>query len=151
MVPGMTAELRANTAQGHLVPMSVHYDDLDQMGMVHNARYALMLERALNTYWVARNYAYVNGVYTHPDAFIAVAEFTITYRVPVRGIGDIGVQFWVDKFGDSSVVYAYRVLSADGSTVHAEGRRVHIRLDPKTLRPTAWGEDTRAIYESLSK
>jgi acyl-CoA thioester hydrolase len=134
---------------GHIEPTWVHFDDLDSMGIVHNARYAVMLERALNTFWTKRGYTFSNGAYSHPDVFVAVAEFSISYRMPVRGVGEIGVHFWVDRHGDSSVVYAFRVLSADGATVHAEGRRVHIRLDPKTLRPTSWGEDTSAVYESL--
>jgi acyl-CoA thioester hydrolase len=127
----------------------VHFDDLDSMGIVHNARYALMLERALNTFWVGRGYTVANGQFTHPDVSVGVAEFSIKYRAPVWGVGEIVIHFWVDKFGDSSVVYAFRVLSADHSTVHAAGTRVHVRLDPKTLRPTSWADDTRAVYESL--
>ena len=33
---------------GHTEPVPVHFDDLDPMGLVHNARYAVLLERALS-------------------------------------------------------------------------------------------------------
>jgi hypothetical protein len=34
---------------GHVELLPVHFDDLDPMGMVHNSRYALLIERALAT------------------------------------------------------------------------------------------------------
>jgi acyl-CoA thioester hydrolase len=144
-----TAQPQPTADSGHVEPTTVHFDDLDSMGMVHNARYAVMLERALNNFWTRQGYTFTNGTYSHPDVFVAVAEFSISYKMPVRGTGEINIQFWVDHYGESSVVYAYRVLSADGSVVHAEGRRVHIRLDPKSLRPTPWAADTNAIYQKL--
>jgi len=145
----VTARPQPTLDSGFLAPTPVYYDDLDSMGLVHNARYALMVERALHAFWEPRGYAFANGTYTHPDAFVAVAEYQISYKMPVRGTGHIAVQLWIDQLGDSSAVYAFRIVSADGATVHAEGRRVHIRLDPKTLRPTPWAPETKAICESL--
>ena len=34
---------------GHAELLPVPFDDLDPMGMIHNARYALLIERALAT------------------------------------------------------------------------------------------------------
>ncbi len=65
-----------------------------------------------------------------------VKQFEITYHAPITATGLIGVQLWIDKLGSSSVVYGFRVLSEDGAAVHAECRRVHIHLDPTTMRPT---------------
>lgn len=127
----------------------MHFDDLDSMGIVHNSRYAVMLERALTLFWEPLGYTYAHGVASHPDASVVVAEYSITYRIPVSGTGEVDLHFWVDRFGGTSVVYGFRVVSKDGATVHAEGRRVQIRFDPKTLRPTTWTDDTRAIYEKL--
>ena len=134
---------------GYVNPTFVHFDDLDSMGMVHNARYAVMLERALTTFWEARGYTFRSGVPTHPDTFVAVAEYSISYKVPVFGTGEILIHFWVERLGKTSVTYGFRALSGDRSTVHAQGHRTHIRLDRDTWRPAPWAEDTRAIYESL--
>ena len=133
---------------GHLEPVFVHFEDLDSMGMVHNTRYSLLVERALTRYWDRHGYSYRNGKLGHPDASVGVAEFTIKYRLPIRGTGDVHVHLVVDRIGESSVAYSFRVLGPTGA-LHAEGTRVQIRLDPTTLRPTPWGEDTRAIYKSL--
>ena len=34
---------------GVVVPVDVHFDDLDAMGVLHNARYAVLVERALSS------------------------------------------------------------------------------------------------------
>lgn len=145
----MTAQPQAAVEYGYTEPTFVHFDDLDSMGMVHNSRYAVMLERALTTFWEQHGYTFARGVPTHPDRFVAVAEYSISYKTPVLGTGGILIHIWVERLGTSSVTYGFRALSADRATVHAEGRRVHIRIDQKTLRPTAWADETRAIYKSL--
>jgi acyl-CoA thioester hydrolase len=141
--------LSESATAGHVEPIFVHFEDLDSMGMVHNTRYALLVERALTLFWDRHGYSYRDGKLGHVDASVGVVEFSISYKAPIRGTGEVQVQLIVDHVGDSSVVYAFRVLSADSATVHAEGKRVHIRLDPRTFRPTSWQEDTRAIYKTL--
>jgi acyl-CoA thioester hydrolase len=130
---------------GHIAPVEVYFDDLDPMGMLHNGRYAVLLEHAITPYWAARGHSYNGGRPSSPDVFHAVREFTITYRLPILGTGPIGVHFWLAHFGRTSAEYGFRFLSADGSTVHAEGRRSIVRLDPATLRPAAWTDAARAV------
>ncbi|MFI6759412.1 acyl-CoA thioesterase [Micromonospora sp. NPDC050417] len=134
---------------GHAEPVSVHFDDLDPMGIVHNAKYALLFERALTPYWAERGFLFENGRITEPDMFHAVIEFSISYRAPIRGTGPILVHFWFERFGTSSAEYRFRLLSADGSTLHAEGRRAIVRLDPATLRPTPWTEAALTVGRAL--
>jgi acyl-CoA thioester hydrolase len=140
-----------NVEGGHVESVPVHYDDLDAMGIVHNARYAVLLERALNAFWTPLGYTFDGGVFSKPDAFLAVAEFSIVYRMPFRGTGTMNVHFWVDRLGETSAVYAFRMVSADGATLHAEGRRVQIRLDQETMRPAAWSQPCREILEGLQR
>jgi acyl-CoA thioester hydrolase len=134
---------------GHVEPFVVHFDDLDAMGIVHNARYAVFLERALSNWWAERGHSYAGGRPTTSDVMHAVIEYSISYRTPVRGTGAIGVHFWLESMGESSAVYRFRILSADGGTVHAEGRRVNVKLDPRTLRPAPWSEDAREVAQPL--
>ena len=141
--------MTATVHSGHVELMPVHFDDLDAMGIVHNAKYAVLLERALSAYWSRHGFTFADGRPTRPDVFHAVAEYAISYKAPVRGTGSIQVHFWIERMGESSVVYAFRVLSADGATVHAEGRRVNIKLDPRTLRPSPWTDEARAVAAPL--
>ncbi|GAA1879074.1 acyl-CoA thioesterase [Asanoa iriomotensis] len=136
---------------GHLERVRIHYDDLDQMGIVHNARYAVLLERALSAYWEEHGFSIANGRPTAPDVFHAVVEFSISYRAPIRGTGDVLIHFWIDKFGQTSGVYGFRITSADGATVHAEGRRSIVRLDQRTMRPTEWTPAAREVAATLAR
>ncbi|MFK3981806.1 acyl-CoA thioesterase [Micromonospora sp. NPDC050397] len=134
---------------GHAEPVWVHFEDLDMMGIVHNAKYALLLERALTPYWAERGFSFENGRLTAPDVFHAVVELSISFRAPIRGTGPILVHFWFERFGTTSAEYGFRLLSADGATLHAEGRRAIVRLDPATLRPTPWTEAALAVGQAL--
>ena len=145
----MTTLTPAIVEYGHVEPFVVHFDDLDALGIMHNARYAVFLERALSTFWGRHGYSYSGGVPTKPDVVHAVAEYAISYKTPIRGTGDAGVHFWVDRLGVSSVVYGFRIVSSDGERVHAEGHRVNIKLDPVTLRPAPWTDESRMIATTL--
>ena len=124
--------------------VDIYFDDLDLMGIMHNARYAVLIERAIAAYWTRLGFPFDSS-----KGLLAVAEFTITYRVPVSRVGPIGVEFWVERLGRSSCVYGYRVVSVDGSVTHADGTRVMIQLDPITRRPAPWPSDTREVAEGL--
>jgi len=134
---------------GHVQPLVVHFDDLDPMGIVHNARYAVLLERAIAPYWAERGHSFAGGRPTAPDVVHAVREFAITYLMPIRGTGEIAVHFWLDRFGTTGAEYGFRFLSVAHRVVHAEGRRSIVRLDPATMRPTPWTPAGRAVAETL--
>jgi len=134
---------------GDVVRLPVHFDDLDAMGVLHNSRYAVLVERAVVLWWTERGVSFSGGRPTTPDAFNVVREYAITFHRPVRGTGDIDVHFWVERLGTTSAEYHFRVTSTDGATVFAEGRRVNVRLDPATMRPVPWTEHGRGIAEAL--
>ena len=147
MTPAVATALTID--HGHLERLPVHFDDLDSMGMIHNARYALLIERALATFWRHHGHTFSDGRPTTTDAFNVVKEFTISYHAPIRGPGDVVVHFWLEHMGTSCAVYTFCLRSSDGTTVFAEGRRVVIKLDPETLRPSPWTPEARAVAEGL--
>ena len=130
-----------------LVP--VHFDDLDALGVMHNSRYGVLFERALISWWTERGVSFNNGRHITPDAFNVVREYAITFHAPIRGTGSVAVHFWLAKLGSTSADYRFRFASPDHTIVYAEGRRVNIRLDPATMRPTPWTENGRTIAAEL--
>ncbi|MGN9837504.1 acyl-CoA thioesterase [Nonomuraea sp. H19] len=130
-------------------PVQVHFDDLDAMGLLHNSRYALLVERAITAYWRRLGWAPDAAVSAFKDVFLAVREFKVTYNVPIAGVGEPLVHFWIDRLGRTSGVYGFRVLSADGAVVHAEGYRVNVNLDPATFRPAPFSDELRAAAAPL--
>lgn len=136
---------------GVIEPVMVHFDDLDAMGVVHNGRYVLLLERALAAYWTRAGWAFDPGAPHFKDVFFVVREFAITYHAPITRVGVVHVQLWLDHLGSTSAVYGFRVLSEDETVTHAEGRRVQIRLDPATLRPAVIAPELRAACRPLER
>jgi acyl-CoA thioester hydrolase len=137
------------TEPGYRQLTAVHFDDLDPMGVLHNARYALLFERALTTFWAGHGHTFAAGRPTTPDSFTAVKEASIVYHQPVRGVGEVAVELWLTHLGRSSGAYGYRVTSIDGAVVYAEGTRVVVKLDPATLRPVPWTDSARTVAETL--
>ena len=135
--------------KGFVHTVRVHFDELDQMGVLHNARYALLFERALSAFWAGHGHAFRNGRPTTSDAFNVVKESTITYIQPVRGAGELAVHVWLAHIGSSSGDYRFELTSTDGSVVYAHGRRVVVKLDPETQRPAPWSPESREIAQTL--
>ncbi len=129
--------------------VEVHFEDLDAQGVVHNARYVLLLERALSAYWTKNGYPWDPSSPQFLDVFFVVKEFTITYQAPITRTGPVSVRFWIDRLGNTSAVYGFRVVSQDEAITYAQGRRVQVRLDPATLRPAVIGPELRAACEPL--
>jgi acyl-CoA thioester hydrolase len=134
---------------GFLYTGHVHFDDLDAMGMLHNSRYLVLAERANSAFFEANGWRYETNPELNPDQFYAVREQWVRYLEPVKGPCDLVIEMWVDTLGESSATYAFAVRSADGTRFHAEIRRIQIKLDPKTLRPTPWTPRLRAQVEQL--
>jgi acyl-CoA thioester hydrolase len=138
-----TAAARPDPSAGVAERVDVHFDDLDAMGVVHNGRYALLLERALGAYWTRLGWSFDPSKPHFADLFFVVREFSIVYHAPITTVGAAEVRFWLDRLGSSSLVYGFEVRSADGSVLHAEGRRAQVRLDPATMRSAPISDTVR--------
>jgi acyl-CoA thioester hydrolase len=125
-------------------PVPVYFSDLDALGMVNHAHFPVLFERAWTEFWMERGYTLDS-----PDALQVVRAISMTYYAPIRTVGPVTVVLWVNRVGQTSVDFGFAVRSADQAVLHAEGSRVSVRLDPGTLRPTAWTEETRKDLMSL--
>lgn len=134
---------------GQVEPVEVHFDDLDAMGVVHNGKYAVLFERALAAYWTRRGWAFDPAAAHFSEIFFVVREFSIRYRRPITGVGPVHIHFWIDSLGESTVDYTFRIVSADGAVVHAEGRRAQTKIDRTTLRPAPLSDAVRTACEAL--
>jgi acyl-CoA thioester hydrolase len=127
----------------------IHFEDLDAMGVVHNGRYVNVFERALVAYWGRAGWSYDPSHPRFAEMLFVVREFTITYHTPISRMGTVQVQLWIERLGTTSVIYGFRILSDDETVVHAEGRRVQVRLAPATLRPAPLSSDVREACRPL--
>ena len=87
----------------------VYFDDLDALQILHNARYLLLFERTIGSFWTrAMGWGGVLGKADEPDRFHLVRTNEIEYLRPVTGIGEVRVRIWVEKEGRTSLTFAFR-------------------------------------------
>jgi acyl-CoA thioester hydrolase len=127
----------------------VFFDDLDAMGMLHNAHYLRLIERATSAFFEANGWRWRRGAALNPDQHYVVAEQSLRYLEPVRDPGELVIELWVSELGQSSATFAFAVSSADGTHLHARARRVHVKLDPVSLRPAPWTSELRDQLATL--
>jgi acyl-CoA thioester hydrolase len=127
----------------------VHFDELDPMGMLHNGRYALLLERASSAFFEANGWRWERDPALNPDAHHVVREQTVWYLAPIRGTTDVVVEMWVERLGATSAAHAFEIRSADGALVHATARRVVVKLDPLTFQPVPWTPRLRGCLGTI--
>ncbi|MFJ1981282.1 acyl-CoA thioesterase [Streptomyces albogriseolus] len=147
----MTAEAPPAPAlsYGRLIPVTVHFDDLDAPGLLHNARYPLLVERAWAELWQANGVTFDGDWAAAGDACNAVKELRLTYEAPVTRPGPYAVHLWLDRLGTTGLTYGFRFCSPDGAVTYARGSRVLVRLDATTLRPAPWSEAFRGAARGL--
>jgi acyl-CoA thioester hydrolase len=122
----------------------VYFDDLDALQILHNARYLLLFERTIGSFWTrVMGWGGLLGKQEEPDRFHLVRTNEIEYLHPVTGIGEVRVRIWVEKLGRTSLTFGFRVLPMDADVDYARGRRVIVRIDPQSRAPVPWTPEFR--------
>lgn len=129
-------------ARFHEQVMGVYFDDLDPFQILHNARYLLLFERTLGSFWEALGLGGLQDRHS-PDRFHFVRANNIEYLKPVRGVGKVRVRVWVEKLGRTSLTFGFRLMPMNEDVSYASGTRVLVRVDPETHRPCPWTDDFR--------
>ena len=128
----------------HEQVMGVYFDDLDPYRILHNARYLLLFERTLGSFW--RDVGF-GDFQRADDSFHLVRTNKIEYLAPVRGVGDIRVRVDVQRLGRTSLTFGFRLMPLDEDRDYARGSRTIVRVDPESWRPVPW---TEAFREQLA-
>jgi acyl-CoA thioester hydrolase len=136
----------APVGHGVSVAVPVYVDDLDGYGMLHHARYAVLLDHALTDFWVGA------GLRLSPDTSVTVVRrLALTYHEPIRRPGRVDVRMCVTEAGRTSALYRFEVWSssAEREVLHAEAERLVVNLDPATLRPAPFPDDQWRMAQPL--
>ena len=124
-------------------PLHVHretiwFDELDMVGVMHNARYAIHVERAMTSWYHSLSD-------TDPsDELIVVKQYDIEFIKPFTlERSELVVEISLERRGRTSAVFSFRCLSypegEDGPEVlHARGTRAIVKVSPGDLRPAPW-------------
>ncbi len=130
-------------ARFHEQIMGVYFDDLDPYHILHNARYLLLFERTLGSFWMELGMGSFQDS-SHPDRFHFVRTNDMEYLSPVRGVGKVRVRVWIERLGRTSLTFGFQMMPLDEDRLHARGTRTVVRIDPDTFRPVPWTDAFRA-------
>ena len=123
-------------------PSAVAWDELDIMGLLHHARFAVHVERAFSALLEDLGYGYDPDPAVNADRRHAVVSLTACFEAPVSAPGPVLVRLSVMRLGRSSLTMAWSVLSASGTVRHAHGERVVVHVD-QANRPAPWSPEFR--------
>lgn len=123
--------------------MGVYFDDLDAFGILHNARYLLLFERCLGSFWqhIGLGSFDIEGA----DHHHLVAANRMEYKQPVRGVGKVRVRLWIERVGRSSMTIGFKLMPMDQDVECASGERVVVCVDPEQHKPRPWSEGFRDL------
>ena len=129
------------TGRFHESIHGVYFDDLDALGILHNARYVLLVERTIGSFW--QRLGGPSSPSIHSDRVHLVRANSIEYLKPVEGTGDVRVRVWVEKLGTTSLIFGFSVMPMELDEPFARGTRVIVCVDPTSRKPCAWNEAFR--------
>ncbi len=127
----------------HEAVHGVYFDDLDAFQILHNARYILLFERTIGSFWRHIGWSGPLDGQADPDRYHLVRANNVEYLSPVDGVGQVRIRVWVEKLGRTSLVFGLRCLPMDEDVDHATGTRAIVRVHPKTHRPVPWTDSFR--------
>src|ERR1041385_1455207 len=110
----------------------VNWDMLDLMGVLHNAAYLLLFERARTDLWRSLGAMYGSEGFDWP---YLVVRNEMNYRAPIESDQLVDVTVGVSKLGRTSIRFYHQVFRTDG-VLSADGSSVIARVDAET-RATA--------------
>jgi acyl-CoA thioester hydrolase len=121
------------------VAIRVRWRDLDAYNHVNNATFLSYLEEA-RLVWLHG----LHGEWHSPTCSPVIASCQIDFRRSIEWPGEVLVEIFREKLGNSSLTLSHRVLSADGEQLYCEAGVVLVWINPASGRPTALPDVVRA-------
>ena len=127
----------------HEVTHGIYFEDLDVFGVLHNARYPLLVERSIGDFWKKMGWGGLANLAESPDQFHLVRVNHFEYLRAIKDMDDVRVRVWVGKLGRTSLRFDFSFLPPDQDLVYASGHRVLVCVDRQTMVPKPWTDTFR--------
>jgi acyl-CoA thioester hydrolase len=121
----------------------VFFDELDLNGTLHNARFAVHVERAQSALFEHLGKRWPAYAERDPDLHYVVRTLHVELLAPFTAPGPLPVELTAEHLGTTSARYGFRCGR------YAEGYRVIVKLDRDTGRPAPWSDWYRTAFEEL--
>jgi acyl-CoA thioester hydrolase len=126
--PPAATSAAADTASLIRVPLSVRWRDLDAFNHVNNSQFLSYLEEARLRWMLS-----VPGQDLDNEVAPVVAAANLNYRRPIEWPGEIAIELFVERLGNSSVSIGHRIVDAnDAGVLYCDGSVVMVWIDRST-------------------
>ncbi|MFC0679067.1 acyl-CoA thioesterase [Lysobacter korlensis] len=107
------------------VPLTVRWRDLDAFNHVNNSKYLSYLEEARLRWMIT-----MPGMGLEDHIAPVVAASNLNYRRPIGWPGEIMVELFVERLGNTSVTLGHRIVDAgDSGALYCDGNVVMVWID----------------------
>lgn len=129
----------------------VYFDELDLLGVLHNSRFPVHVERAQSALFEHLGFAWTELSQRHPDLNYLVRSVTLDLTAPVTAPGIMHVDVVAAGLGRTSATWQYHctVPQEAGEIAAAAATRVVVKVGPDG-RPAPWSDEFRALFEWLA-
>ena len=121
----------------------IYFDDLDFFGVLHNARYPLLVERTIGAFWQELGWGAISELKENPDQFHLVRVNHFEYLRAVENVSSVRARVWVQKIGKTSLIFGFSILPIDEDEPYATGYRVLVCVDAENRTPKPWSNAIR--------
>ncbi|MFD4636074.1 acyl-CoA thioesterase [Lentzea sp. NPDC058436] len=121
----------------------VFFDELDLNGTLHNARFAVHVERAQSALFERLGKEWAAYGDRDPDLHYVVKEMRVEFHAAFTAPGPLPVEIVAEEIGTTSARYGFRCGH------YASGHRVIVKVDRETGRPAPWSDWYREVFEEL--
>jgi len=127
----------------------VFFDEFDLNGALHNARFAVHVERAQTALFEQLGKGWTALADRDPDLRYVVRELHIEFVAPLASPGALLVELSAGRLGKTSATYLFRCASPDTGHTLAHGHRVIVKID-QAGRPAPWSPWYRETFDALT-
>lgn len=107
------------------VPISVRWRDLDAFNHVNNSKFLSYLEEARLRWMIT-----MPGMGLEDHIAPVVAASNLNYRRPIGWPGEVVVELFVERIGNTSLTIGHRIVDAtDSGVVYCDGHVVMVWID----------------------
>jgi len=124
----------------------VNYSEIDQMGVVYHARYAVWLDIARTEFLrqAGMSYRELEAM----GFFLVVGDLTMRYHRPARYDDLVQVRCWVRELASRRVTFAYRLTHAETGVLLVTAETRMLSLNPQFV-PTRLPASVSALLHPV--
>ncbi len=129
----------------------VFFDEMDPLGVMHNSRFAVHVERAQSALFEQLGYGWTDLSQRHEDIGYVVRDIALEFTAPVGSPGVMSVEVVAVRLGRTSATWGYRCAVPDrsGDIPVANGTRVVVKVDASGA-PAPWTDSFRVLFDWLA-